>query len=38
MSSAQVEKALIDFAVHKKGTAIVLKGEWGTGKPISGVK
>jgi Cdc6-like AAA superfamily ATPase len=32
MSIAQVEKALIDFAVHKTGSAIVLKGEWGTGK------
>lgn len=32
MSVSQVEKALIDFAVHKAGTAVVLKGEWGTGK------
>lgn len=32
MSIAQVEKALTDFAVHKTGSAIVLKGEWGTGK------
>ncbi|MEO8641959.1 P-loop NTPase fold protein [Pseudomonas sp.] len=32
MSVAQVEKALHDFAVHKTGNAIVLKGEWGTGK------
>lgn len=32
MSIAQVEKALTDFAVHNKATAIVLKGEWGTGK------
>ncbi|KPN91826.1 P-loop NTPase fold protein [Pseudomonas nunensis] len=32
MSIVQVEKALTDFAVHKTGSAIVLKGEWGTGK------
>jgi hypothetical protein len=32
MSITQVEKALTDFAVHKTGSAIVLKGEWGTGK------
>ncbi|WP_256805531.1 P-loop NTPase fold protein [Pseudomonas kurunegalensis] len=32
MSVIQVEKALHDFAVRKTGSAIVLKGEWGTGK------
>ncbi|SHM63309.1 P-loop NTPase fold protein [Phytopseudomonas punonensis] len=32
MSVIQVEKALHDFAVRKVGSAIVLKGEWGTGK------
>ncbi|WP_213879508.1 P-loop NTPase fold protein [Pseudomonas sp. dw_358] len=32
MSVAQVKKALYDFSVHKTGSAIVLKGEWGTGK------
>lgn len=32
MSVSQVEKALRDFAVKKMGSAIVLKGEWGTGK------
>lgn len=32
MSIAKVEKALCSFATHKSGTAIVLKGEWGTGK------
>lgn len=32
MSVIQVEKALHDFAVKRMGSAIVLKGEWGTGK------
>lgn len=32
MSIVQVEKALTEFAVHKTGSAIVLKGDWGTGK------
>ncbi|MFL1475470.1 P-loop NTPase fold protein [Pseudomonas grimontii] len=32
MSVIQVEKALHDFAVNRMGSAIVLKGEWGTGK------
>lgn len=32
MSIAQVEAALKRFAVHNDGSAIVLKGEWGTGK------
>ncbi|WP_439863043.1 P-loop NTPase fold protein [Pseudomonas antarctica] len=32
MSVIQVEKALRDFAVKQMGSAIVLKGEWGTGK------
>lgn len=32
MSVIQVEKALHDFAVKQMGSAIVLKGEWGTGK------
>ena len=32
MSIIQVEKALHDFSVKKMGSAIVLKGEWGTGK------
>ncbi|MEE8873655.1 P-loop NTPase fold protein [Pseudomonas helleri] len=32
MSVIQVEKALHDFAVKRIGSAIVLKGEWGTGK------
>ncbi|SEI11705.1 P-loop NTPase fold protein [Pseudomonas asplenii] len=32
MSVIQVEKTLHDFAVKKMGSAIVLKGEWGTGK------
>ena len=32
MSVVQVEKALRDFAVKKIGSAIVLKGAWGTGK------
>ncbi|WP_348748392.1 P-loop NTPase fold protein [Pseudomonas rhodesiae] len=32
MSISQVEKALADFAVHNTGFAIVLNGEWGTGK------
>lgn len=32
MSVKQVEQALYDFAVKKSGSAIVLKGEWGTGK------
>jgi hypothetical protein len=32
MSIAKVEKALCSFAAQKTGTAIVLKGEWGTGK------
>jgi hypothetical protein len=32
MSIAKVEKALIAFASEKAGKAIVLKGEWGTGK------
>ncbi|MEX5685424.1 P-loop NTPase fold protein [Pseudomonas silesiensis] len=32
MSVIQVKKALQHFAVNKEGRAIVLKGEWGTGK------
>lgn len=32
MSVSQVHKALQHFAVNKNGRAIVLKGEWGTGK------
>lgn len=32
MSIAKVEKALCNFASRKSATAIVLKGEWGTGK------
>lgn len=32
MSVIQVENALHDFAVKQMGSAIVLKGEWGTGK------
>lgn len=32
MSIVQVEKALCSFASRKSGSAIVLKGEWGTGK------
>jgi len=32
MAVAQVEKALRDFAVNGNGSAIVLKGDWGTGK------
>lgn len=32
MSIVQVEKALADFAVYNTGSAIVLNGEWGTGK------
>lgn len=32
MSIAKVEKALCNFAARKSATAIVLKGEWGTGK------
>lgn len=32
MSIAQVETALTNFAVNNTGSAIVLKGEWGTGK------
>jgi hypothetical protein len=32
MSVKKVEQALYEFAVKKSGSAIVLKGEWGTGK------
>ncbi|MGE1173316.1 KAP family NTPase [Pseudomonas sp. BW7P1] len=32
MSIAKVEKALCNFAARESATAIVLKGEWGTGK------
>nr|WP_314617420.1 P-loop NTPase fold protein [uncultured Pseudomonas sp.] len=32
MSVAKVKKALRDFAMEGKGSAIVLKGDWGTGK------
>lgn len=32
MSVAQVKKALHDFAVKGSGSAVVLKGDWGTGK------
>jgi|GEM_PF-1716839 len=32
MSIIKVEKALCNFAARTSGTAIVLKGEWGTGK------
>ncbi|MFJ4256730.1 P-loop NTPase fold protein [Pseudomonas monteilii] len=32
MSIAKVEKALFNFTASKSATAIVLKGEWGTGK------
>ena len=32
MSLKQVEEALTDFAVAEHDRAVVLKGEWGTGK------